>query len=566
MSRLLSPEEEARVFSRLRMRMVRNTVRQALEEARLRVSVVLTLSFLFWVGLFVLFSGGFRLIESLLEQSAIRDQTYETIFDIFFVSLMVMLVFSAGIILYTSLYRSRDTEFLLTVPVRDARIFLYKFQEAVLFSSWGFILLGTPMLVAYGLAALAPWYYFVLLLPFIVSFVHIPAAVGAVVCMAIVRWLPRARMQAVVVTGGLVVAGIVYLGSVVLGGPEGDLLTPGWFQDMLARLSFSKNRLLPSWWLSHGLLEAARGGWAESVLFLVLLISNALFTQLVAVWFAAAIYRPGYTALRGRKTARRRFGGAYLDRILDRLLFLLPSQMRLLVIKDLRLFRRDPVQWSQYVIFFGLLAMYFLNMRRFSYDVTYVAWVNVVSFLNLGVVGLILSIFTSRFVFPMISLEGRRFWILGLLPIRRETVLWSKFWFATAGSLLPALSLVLISDYMLQVETLITVSHLITCLFLATGLSGIAVGLGAKLPNLREESPSKITAGFGGTLNQVLSTLYIVVATMLPAVACHFYIVAKGEGDPMLVYQGTAATVLLGIAATVIPMWIGFQAFRRIEF
>jgi len=53
---------------------------------------------------------------------------------------------------------------------------------------------------------------------------------------------------------------------------------------------------------------------------------------------------------------------------------------------------------------------------------------------------------------------------------------------------------------------------------------------------------------------------------MLPAVACHFYIVAKGEGDPMLVYQGTAATVLLGIAATVIPMWIGFQAFRRIEF
>jgi len=548
------------------MRMVRNIVRQSMQEARLRVSVVLTLSFLFWVGLFVLFAGGFQLVESLLAQSSIRDQTYETIFDIFFVSLMVMLVFSSGIILYSSLYRSRETEFLLTVPVRSERIFLHKFQEAVLFSSWGFVLLGTPMLVAYGIVALAPWYYFALLLPFIVAFVHIPAAVGAISCMAIVRWLPRARMQAMLIAGALVVGGIVYLGSVVFGGTEGDLLTPDWFQDMLARMSFSKNRLLPSWWLSHGLLESARGGWSESVLFLVLLISNALFMQLVAVWCAASIYRPGYTALRGRKAARRRIGGPTLDRFLDRLLWFLPARMRLLVIKDLRLFRRDPVQWSQYVIFFGLLAMYFLNMRRFSYDVTYVAWVNVVSFLNLGVVGLILSIFTSRFVFPMISLEGKRFWILGLLPIRRETVLWSKFWFATAGSLLPAMLLVFISDYMLDVEALITASHLVTCVFLATGLAGIAVGLGATLPNLREESPSKITAGFGGTLNQVLSTLYIVVATMLPAVPCHYYIVATGPGNPMLIYLGTAAAALLGVAATVIPMWIGFQAFRRLEF
>ena len=39
-----------------------------------------------------------------------------------------------------------------------------------------------------------------------------------------------------------------------------------------------------------------------------------------------------------------------------------------------------------------------------------------VSFLNLSVVGLLLSTFTTRFIFPMISLEGRRFWILGLLP------------------------------------------------------------------------------------------------------------------------------------------------------
>ncbi len=36
-------------------------------------------------------------------------------------------------------------------------------------------------------------------------------------------------------------------------------------------------------------------------------------------------------------------------------------------------------------------------------------WVTVMSFLNVAVVGLLLSTFTARFVFPAISLEGRAF-------------------------------------------------------------------------------------------------------------------------------------------------------------
>ena len=77
-------------------------------------------------------------------------------------------------------------------------------------------------------------------------------------------------------------------------------------------------------------------------------------------------------------------------------------------------------------------ALYFINIRRFTYHVNYSA---MIGFLNLAVVGLILSTFTTRFIFPMISLEGRRFWILGLLPLDRDTILWSKFLFAAAGSL-----------------------------------------------------------------------------------------------------------------------------------
>ena len=52
---------------------------------------------------------------------------------------------------------------------------------------------------------------------------------------------------------------------------------------------------------------------------------------------------------------------------------------------------------------------YFVNIRRLSYDVQSPYWRNLVSFLNLAVTALILSTFTSRFIFPQLSLEGRNF-------------------------------------------------------------------------------------------------------------------------------------------------------------
>jgi hypothetical protein len=152
-----------------------------------------------------------------------------------------------------------------------------------------------------------------------------------------------------------------------------------------------------------------------------------------------------------------------------------PQQTRLLIMKDLRLFRRDPVQWSQFLIFFGLLLLYFANVDRFRQhksDINVLTWVNIVSFLNLAVVGLILSTFTTRFIYPLISLEGRRFWILSRLPLDRDTILWGKFLFAAFGSWLPCAALVAISDVMLDVSVMVVAVHQLICLLLCLGLAG----------------------------------------------------------------------------------------------
>lgn len=443
-------------------------------------------------------------------------------------------------------------------------------------------------MVAYGLVVSAPWYYYAYLLPMMISFAYIPCAVGALGCLLLVSQIPQFR-KIVVATVAVFVIGIAYNSiwqSLDIAGAE--LLGASWFVETFHRFEFTRGEWLPSTWLSNGMLEAARPRpqsldssdlpWVESGKYLIVLLSNALVLHLVVLKMGKSQFRESYSGLNSQQARVAHPKLNWIDRVAGKLMALLSRETQLLITKDLRLFRRDPVQWSQFLIFFGLLLLYFANLDRFRQhraDVSVLAWVNIVSFLNLAVVGLILSTFTTRFIYPLISLEGRRFWILSRLPVDRDTILWGKFIFAAVGSWLPSAILVLISDYMLDVSLMVVLVHQMICSFLCIGLSAMAVGLGAIMPNFQDQSPSKIAAGFGGTLNLVFSALYILVIVLLTALPCHFYLMADNSDMSsayvpsrylsMWMIGGITISIVLAAVVTVVPMRLGLKAFRKME-
>jgi ABC-2 type transport system permease protein len=156
---------------------------------------------------------------------------------------------------------------------------------------------------------------------------------------------------------------------------------------------------------------------------------------------------------------------------------------------------------------------------------------------------------------------------------------WSKFLFSFLGGLLPCAALVLLSDSMLGLPWPLIALHEYCCLLLCLGLSGIAVGLGARMPELRESSPSKIASGFGGTLCLVLSSLYIMVVVIAAAIPTHLFLLVRTLGptviaaDGLLAWaggpMGSAASIVFatmtGLAATAVPLALGLAAFRRLE-
>ena len=574
---LLDIPQENQLFRKLRRTLAWNIVTSTVHQSRFRFGLVLVLSIIFWAAVFCLFYDAFSFIDSM------HAEVMSLLFNTFFSALMVMMTFSTGILMYGGLYRSGESSFLLTCPLRAETIHAHKFTEALWFSSWGFILLGSPMLIAYGIVRDAPWSFFIMLVPFIVTFVVIPASIGSILCMLVVAGLPRLRLHALSISFALVAAGIFWISWSTFSSTKSQLLTTAWFEETLSRLAMTEQVFLPSWWLASGLLDAALRGESpdltnqstrEALKFLGLILANALLLSLIASWVARGTYRKGYSNLQAEVPIRKRRQLFWLDELLTRGGSHVGNPIRLLLVKDLQIFRRDVTQWSQFIIFFGLLGLYFYNLRSFNYSHVYAS---LIGHLNLAVVGLIFSTFTTRFVFPSISLEGRRFWILGLLPIDRDQIVWSKFFFSFAGGLIPCLGLILLSDSMLGLPWSTIFIHLMCSLALCAGLSGIAVGMGASIPNFRESSPAKIAAGFGGTLSLVLSAMFIILLVVTVGFTHHFNLLQQTLGQvpldtasQLLGSSGGQVVSLCiviagGLLATFLPLTLGIRAFRQLE-
>ncbi|MCS7047381.1 MAG: hypothetical protein NZO58_13570, partial [Gemmataceae bacterium] len=416
----------------------------------------------------------------------------------------------------------------------------------------------------------APWLFYAVLPLFFIGFVLIPGSLGAMACLALVNWMPRHLKQVLILVIASAVTVFVVWSALRLREAATTVAARQWFDNLFAELSFFGGRLVPFQWMAQGLVAAARGETRRMVWNLALVWSNGLFLLLLTVWLGNKLFRRGLNRIATGGTLRRRYGGQVLDALCERVLFFLDVQTRLLFVKDFRTFRRDPAQWAQILIFMGLGALYFINMRRF-YERDLGGFKNGISLLTLLATTLLTCAYTGRFIFPLLSLEGRKFWILGLLPLDRQRLLFGKFAFAALGSVLGTEMIVIFSDMMLGMPWQIVLVHAVVDAAAALGLSGLSVGLGAMMPNFRETDPSKIAIGFGGTLNLLAGLVFVLVAVTVGAVPFHVLLVTSqassfDAGVPTWAWCLTATALVFGLLVAVVPLRRGAQRLRAMEF
>ncbi|WP_020468421.1 putative ABC transporter permease subunit [Zavarzinella formosa] len=558
----------AATFWKLRIRLLRNARTQLFGNSRVRLFTMIASSVVVWIAVYAAAHGGFQLLNT---QNIPPGAIVDLIFNAMFFTLGTMLVFSTGLMLYASLFNGAETRFLLATPAREDHIFASKFQGASLFSSWAFLVLGVPVLLAYGIVFAAPWYFYPLLFVHLLGFVFIPGSVGAILCLILVNFFPHRRKQALIVLILGLAAALGYWGYKTVMAARVGANNREELQGLFDMFSITKGIASPSDWLSHGVLSAGRGNLRDSVQALAVVWSNGLALYLLATFLAKRMYRRGFNRMATGGDIRRTYGRSRLDTVMEWSVFYLKRETRILIVKDFRTFRREPAQIGQVVIFGGLVVLAALNMRGFFEAGIPEAYSHALSLLKISATGLLMCAFLGRFVYPLISLEGRKFWILGLLPLRREQILWGKFAYALTGSLLLAGSLGVISDLVMGLSPFVVGLHLLTILYLGLGLSGLSVGISACLPNFRETDPSKIVLGFGGTVNMLIGLGYLVIVIVTMCGPYHLSratesLVGQQTTPWWLLAGGVFLATVACVLATWLPMRAGYRNFKQIEF
>ena len=522
------------------------------------------------IGYWLLYSGlgfvyRFPLVGALLSQRVVF-----IIFSCFF----VMLIFSNLIIGYSTLFKNRETAWLLTVPISHRNVYRWKFFEGLAVSSWALLFLSAPLMLAYGrVHGVSPVFYLEIAVAY-APFVVIPGLLGAWLILAFVHVITRTWAKR-----GLIALAACALAWMVLEiKPIEETQTVSTqevlaFNKLLRNTRISQHPLMPSSWLAETVLACSDDLTRKGAFYFAVLLSNALMGMLIAFGITDRFfYRSWSTALSSRaerflKSAElkraRTVRPSLLEWMADRLPGLSPA-MRAMVLKDAQLFWRDPAQWTQFMIFFGLLCLYVLNLRNVAFNAGGIFWETLISYLNLAASGLTLSTLTTRFVFPQFSLEGRRLWIVGMAPIGLGAIVMQKFWSSFIVSSFLTLILMILSSAVLHLAWTKVLFFCGAIVILSASLSGLAAGLGALFPNFKEDNPSKIVSGFGGTLCLVVSFLYI--ACFIGLLAVPGIEAVTRVALPIPTWLALGCAVLLSAGVLFIPIILALRHLKRLEF
>jgi len=554
------PRASILLLLRLRYQILRNHIIEAAHHRPLKLVGTALSILLIWVALYVLLVYTFHLVSSSVLEGIVATPL---IFTFFFLALTCMLAFSSAILSYGGLFRRTESIYLLASPIHPRDIIILRYLESLILSSWSLLLLGLPLMMAMARQFDEPWTFYPLFLGIFLLFIPLPGAIGMLLAWMVAIFFPKTPRR-ILLLMLILVATIVAWWTWHICSPA--LSSSLWLKNFYDRVALVQNVMLPHTWVSKGIINAVQSQPYDAAFYLFVLLANALFASVVVVGIVAHWFMPAFSRAQVAGSGKARRSGRAIAFIGELLFAYLPRQQRLLAVKDIKTFFRDPLQWSQMAILFGLLVLYVSNVQRLWLDMADPRLQLLISFLNLTAVSLILATFTSRFVFPLVSLEGQQLWLLGLLPMSRRRMLTAKFLYALTITLIAGLSVMAVSVYRLNLPRPLAAANLIAIAVTCVGLCGVSIGMGARMPMFNERNPARIAGGFGGTASLLIS-IVLVVASLVGMGVMTWHAINFGYGETMTAsMMGWLAFVasinIIGAAAAMI---VGIRHFKRVE-
>lgn len=441
-----------------------------------------------------------------------------------FLVILSFLAFSTLITAVSQCFLAKDLQIWMAAPVSWWRIFRAKLLEVATFGSWTAVFLAIPMWIAYGVVFDAGATYYLAIPAVVAPIVVLVAALGILVAVALVNLFPARKARDLLSLVALVfIVGLVILVRLVR--PE-QFVRPedfGTWAEYLVSLSNPTLPWLPSYWASRVLGEVlgiyGSTSWEAAALYEAMLIGAAAVAAVLAAGVFRESFRSGFSraqeARQVRWTKRAWWRGT-----LEAVARPFPRRMRAIIVKDAATFFRDPSQWSQLFLLLAIIGVYLYNFMVLPLDPaggTGYFMRNLLAFLNVALVGLVVTALAARFLLPGVSLEGATLWMLRSSPLSVGELLWAKFWGGVLPLLVVAELLVLLSNSLLHTTFMLEILSIAAVFFLSVAIAGLAVGLGAAHPRFDAADSAEVASGYAGFLFMVLSALLVLFAVVVLA-------------------------------------------------
>ncbi len=547
----------------LRFLFLKNETVRPTPNKLVRWSILLTLGILFLVGDYVFFYRIIKHIDGL--PLNIGEELIFQLMGVIFLTLFAMVLFSSVVSSLSIFFISADSSFLHSLPISLSSIINVRVIQTVVNSTLMVMIFSFPIFCAYGNYFGVSTSYYVFLTMCLLPFVTIPVLLGILGIMLLMRFFPTDRAYQV-----LSFLGLFFLVGLVM-----------FFRFLSPEKFFSKNvsdemiiafveslrvpefDFLPTSWISYGLERWVNGDYYAGYLNMGYLYGALLIGWMVFKMISNSIYFPGWRNYQEVHNAPKIYKKPINQKKYDS--WFSGSKIKgALLHKDLKILSRDPSQWSQFLILIALVAVYLFNIMNLPLENLVLK--NVVSVLNIGLIGFVLSALSVRFVFSAVSIEGKKLWIIYTAPVNMRVFLMSKFWMYWPPLLLIGEILVIASNYLLQVDAFVMKSSVIGVFLMTTGLVGMAVGMGAMYPRFDYQNISEISTGTGGILYMLTSLIFVGLILILGARPIYVHLKEKfllesvGGFDVTLMYS---LIIILSLFVTMEPLRRGIKVLRN---
>ncbi len=442
----------------------------------------------------------------ILDLPAMGEVVTESLVELLFFILFHLLIISNLLLGYTYLFHSRRAHLYFSFPLQAGTVFLLRGGEAILQSSWASFVLVGAVLISYGISAGASLPYFLLLPVTLCAFLLLCGVLG--LTAAFLLGLLRQRFgRKVFYIGGavLIILGTVYLAGQVrlLSFKPGEELI--FFTRLTGRLQAMGSPFWPGKWATNAIMAFSRTLYAEGFFAVGLLAATAIGTWPILDLLGRHVYLELWQNLsiaggRARKRARP------------------PSSRRPLVgtiRKDLLLFVRDPAQSLQLILFILLMALYAVSLLRFPRGVLPDQYTRYVALANVAAISFILGSFSSRFVYPLLGIEGRAIWIFAAAPLTPRVILLAKLLMGYLIMAPAAVGLAVTSQLALGIEGHEFLLSALLVAGLSLALATLSLGFSAAFAEFTSDRPGEVLGTMGGTANFLASSGLAVVVVGL---------------------------------------------------